>query len=384
MTITQPQSATLQQPVVTAPDEAYRQAGVDLHQAKAIVPIAKKASQRTQKASSTPLLGGIGGFCGAFSIPKGYEEPILLVATDGVGTKLEIAQQAGIHGTIGVDLVAMSVNDILVQGGKPLVFLDYLATDKIRTEVFEAILEGVATGCEQAGCALVGGETAEMPNFYQPNQYDLAGFAVGVVEKNNILPKTEKLAAGDVMLGLSSSGFHSNGYSLVRKTLQDNAITDWHAPLPTDESTSIAEALLAPTIIYVQPVLALLEAFPNAVKAMVHITGGGFQDNLPRVIPSHLQAVVKPQAWDWSAVIAYIQQLGGYSMETMLNTFNCGIGFVLLVDPAQAETVQQWLKDEYPQAFNVFEIGRLASLDVNSPSQDPVVFDLSTDGEIGT
>jgi phosphoribosylaminoimidazole synthetase len=223
-----------------------------------------------------------------------------------------------------------------------------------------------------------------MPNFYQPNQYDLAGFAVGVVEKNNVLPKTERLAAGDIMLGLSSSGFHSNGYSLVRKTLQDNAITNWNVPLPTDESISIAEALLAPTIIYVQPVLALLEAFPNAVKAMVHITGGGFQDNLPRVIPPHLQAVVKPQAWDWSPVIQYIQQLGGYSMETMLNTFNCGIGFVVLVDPAQAKTVQQWLKDQYPQAFNVFEIGRLASLDVNLPSQAPVVFDLSTETGIVT
>jgi phosphoribosylformylglycinamidine cyclo-ligase len=349
-------------PNCLSPDEAYRQAGVDLVQAKAIVPIAKKASQRTQKSSSTPLLGGIGGFCGAFTLPTGYETPVLLVATDGVGTKLEIAQQAGHHATIGVDLVAMSVNDILVQGGKPLVFLDYLATDKIRHDVFESILEGVATGCEQAGCALVGGETAEMPNFYQPHQYDLAGFAVGVVEKANLLPKTESLAVGDVLLGLSSSGFHSNGYSLVRKTLQENQITDWQVPLPTHPAVTIGEALLAPTVIYVQPILALLEAFPTAVKAMVHSTGGGFQDNLPRVVPAHLQAVVQPLSWDWSPVISYIQQLGGYSMETMLNTFNCGVGFVLLVNRSQAATVQQWLETHYPQAFNVFEIGVLAAM----------------------
>ena len=358
----------------TTSDESYRQAGVDLVQAKAIVPIAKQASQRTANASSTPLLGGIGGFCGAFTLPTGYETPVLLVATDGVGTKLEIAQQAGIHTTIGVDLVAMSVNDILVQGGKPLVFLDYLATDKIRPDVFESILAGVATGCEQAGCALVGGETAEMPNFYQPHQYDLAGFAVGVVEKTALLPKTETLTTGDVLLGLSSSGCHSNGYSLVRKTLQDNGITDWTAPLPTDTSVSIADALLAPTLIYVKPVLALLEAFPTAVKAMVHVTGGGFQDNLPRVLPSHLKAVVRPHAWQWLPVFTYLQQLGGYSLETMLNTFNCGVGFVLVVYPAQAETVQQWLKTHYSQAFDVAEIGVLAEKPADDSSES-VVFE---------
>jgi phosphoribosylformylglycinamidine cyclo-ligase len=358
--------------VEPASDEAYRQAGVDLAQAKAIIPTAKKASQRTQQASATPLVGGIGGFSGAFKLPAGYQSPVLLAATDGVGTKLEVAQQAGLHAGIGIDLVAMSVNDLLVQGGKPLIFLDYLATDKIRPDVFEAILDSVGEGCVQAGCALVGGETAEMPNFYQANQYDLAGFAVGVVEEANLLPKTDLLQPGDVLLGLSSTGFHSNGYSLVRKTLQENGVTDWTMPLPTNPAVTLAEALLAPTRIYVQPILALLAAFPTAVKAMVHVTGGGFQDNLPRVLPTHLQAVVRPDSWEWSPVITYVQTLGGFSAETMLNTFNCGIGFVLMVDATQATAVAAWLKQTYPDAFEVFEIGVLATATETHP---PVVFE---------
>lgn len=361
--------------VEPASDEAYRQAGVDLAQAKAIIPTAKKASQRTQQASATPLVGGIGGFSGAFKLPAGYQSPVLLAATDGVGTKLEVAQQAGLHAGIGIDLVAMSVNDLLVQGGKPLIFLDYLATDKIRPDVFEAILDSVAEGCVQAGCALVGGETAEMPNFYQANQYDLAGFAVGVVEEANLLPKTDLLQPGDVLLGLSSTGFHSNGYSLVRKTLQENGVTDWTMPLPTNPAVTLAEALLAPTRIYVQPILALLAAFPTAVKAMVHVTGGGFQDNLPRVLPSHLQAIVRPNAWEWSPVIAYLQTLGGFSAETMLNTFNCGIGFVLMVDATQANSVADWLKQQYPQAFEVFEIGVLATASITEVGTSLVVFE---------
>ena len=369
---TNPFSDTAVVPEPMASDEAYRQAGVDLAQAKAIIPTAKRASQRTQQASTTPLVGGIGGFSGAFKLPSGYQSPVLLAATDGVGTKLEVAQQAGLHAGIGIDLVAMSVNDLLVQGGKPLIFLDYLATDKIRPDVFEAILDSVAEGCVQAGCALVGGETAEMPNFYQANQYDLAGFSVGVVEEADLLPKTDLLQAGDVLLGLSSTGFHSNGYSLVRKTLQENGITDWTLPLPTNPTVSIAEALLAPTRIYVQPVLALLAELPKAVKAMVHVTGGGFQDNLPRVLPTHLQAVVWPDSWEWSPVITYVQTLGGFSAETMLNTFNCGIGFVLMVDATQATAVAAWLQQTYPDAFEVFKIGVLATATETHP---PVVFE---------
>ncbi len=325
----------------TSSDEAYRQAGVDLEQAKAVVGLAKKASQTSQRPEIT--LGGIGGFSGGFRIPKGYESPILLAATDGVGTKLDLAQQLGCHHGIGIDLVAMSVNDLLTQGGEPLVFLDYFATDQIQADVLDQVLSSIGEGCRESNCALIGGETAEMPGFYAKGQYDLAGFAVGVVEEAHLLPKQEAMQAGDVLLGIASSGPHANGYSLIRKILKDNAITQ-DMPLPNSSET-LYEALLKPTRLYVRPILALLKTHRNAIKGMVHVTGGGFQDNIPRVLPPYLKAVIHTASWERPPVFEWLAQAGHLDTLSLLHTFNAGIGFVLCVDASQAESVQKALSE---------------------------------------
>lgn len=333
-------------------DEAYRQAGVDLKHAEAIVDIARNAASSTKKSWQ---LGGIGGFSAAFEVPAGYRQPVLLCACDGVGTKLKLAFESDRHTTVGIDLVAMSVNDILVNGGKPLVFLDYLATDKIRPDQVNDILAGIAEGCRQADCALAGGETAEMPGFYAKEEYDLAGFCVGVVEKENLYPKKDRLQAGDVLIGLASSGLHSNGFSLVRKLLADHHI-DKTQFIPELNGT-LSDVLLAPTRIYVQSVLALLKAFPDAVPAMVHVTGGGFYDNIPRILTPDLSARIDVSAWALPPVFRYLQTLGNLTDETLWHTFNCGIGFILVVKSDQAEALLQWIAAETSeQAFRIGEL----------------------------
>lgn len=353
----------------SASEEAYRQAGVNLAGAREVVHHAKQAASKTLRADLG--FGGIGGFSGAFRIPQGYSEPVLLAGCDGVGTKLALAQQLQNHSTIGQDLVAMCVNDLLVQGAEPLVFLDYLATGKLDQNVLQAVLASIAEGCVLAGCVLAGGETAEMPGFYDASKYDLAGFSVGVAEASQLYPQTERLRAGDVLIGLSSSGVHSNGYSLVRKLLADNTV-DLSQPLEGD-SVSIGEALLRPTRIYVKPVLALLKELPQAVKAMVHITGGGFQDNLPRVLPEHLAAEVHVNAWPRQPVFTLLQRLGQLDEASLLHTFNAGIGFVLVVDADQAEAVLQWFaKPEVEAAIGkAYQIGQLGA---RSSQNEPEVY----------
>lgn len=341
-------------PARTSSDEAYRQAGVDLKHAEAVVDIARAAAESTRTGN---LLGGIGGFSGAFEIPPGYNRPVLLAACDGVGTKLKLAFAANRHDTVGVDLVAMSVNDILVNGGQPLVFLDYLATDKIRPDEMAQVLTGIAEGCRQAGCALIGGETAEMPGFYTANEYDLAGFCVGVAEKDDLYPKREQIQAGDVLIGLASSGLHSNGYSLVRKVLLQDAGLSLEAPLPEFSGATLADILLTPTRIYVKPVLQLLKALPTAVHAMVHVTGGGFYDNIPRVLTPEISAEINSSAWTLPPVFQVLQGLGNLSNESLWHTFNCGIGYILAVDAAQADAVLAFFNNETSEEAVV--IGRL-------------------------
>jgi phosphoribosylformylglycinamidine cyclo-ligase len=349
-------------------DEAYRQAGVDLENAKAVVGFAQKASQLGGRTDIT--VGGIGGFSGGFRIPKGYESPILLAATDGVGTKLDLAQQLGKHEGIGIDLVAMSVNDLLTQGGEPLVFLDYFATDKIQADVLDAILSSIGEGCRESNCALIGGETAEMPGFYAKGQYDLAGFAVGVVEEAHLLPKPEAMQAGDVLLGIASSGAHANGYSLIRKILKDNAITQ-DRPLPHGEET-LYDALLKPTRLYVRPILELLKTHRNAIKGMVHVTGGGFQDNIPRILPPHLKAVIDLDSWERPPVFEWLAQAGHLDDLSLLHTFNAGIGFVLCVEATQAEAVQKALGDILNNE-PIYQIGTLATKKGMAEEEAPVI-----------
>ena len=343
-------------------DEAYRQAGVDLKHASTVVDIAKQAAKMTPKAW---LLGGIGGFSGAFEIPPGYQHPVLLCACDGVGTKLKLAFECNQHETVGIDLVAMSVNDILVNGGKPLVFLDYIATEKIQPPQLEQILKGIGEGCQQADCALIGGETAEMPGFYTKGEYDLAGFCVGIAEKETLYPRKEKIQAGDVLIGLASSGLHSNGFSLVRKILFEDHQLELHQNIP-ELSASLAETLLNPTRIYVQSVLSLLRQFPDAIHAMVHVTGGGFYDNIPRVLQSGISADIDASTWHAPPIFSYLQSLGNLSNETMWHTFNCGIGFILVVSPEQRDEVLQFLSTQTSESAYV--IGQL----IATPNQSEV------------
>lgn len=341
-------------------DEAYRQAGVDLKRAEAVVDIAKSAAGKTRASSEKSwMLGGIGGFSGAFEIPEGYRQPVLLSACDGVGTKLKLAFMSGIHHTVGIDLVAMSVNDLLVNGGKPLVFLDYVATDQIRPEILAEILNGIAEGCAQADCVLAGGETAELPGFYTVGEYDLAGFAVGVVEKSRMLPCLDAVQPGDILVGLPSSGLHSNGYSLVRKILFEENASDWQSPNALLGTTPMAAAM-APTRIYVREVLQLLEACPDAVKAMAHITGGGFYDNIPRVLPEGISACIDKTTWRRPPIFQLLQEKGHLSDETLFHTFNCGIGMVLVLQPDAVSSVLDWFKANVT-AYAPVVIGQLES-----------------------
>jgi phosphoribosylformylglycinamidine cyclo-ligase len=311
---------------------SYRDAGVDIDAGDALVEAIKPFAKRTLREG---VLAGIGGFGALFEVSKKFREPVLVSGTDGVGTKLKLAFHLNRHDTVGIDLVAMSVNDILVQGAEPLFFLDYFACGRLDVATATDVIKGIAAGCEMAGCALIGGETAEMPSMYPDGEYDLAGFAVGAVEKSKIIDG-KKISPGDVVLGLASSGAHSNGYSLIRKIIEvakPDLNADFHG-------RPLADALLAPTRIYVKPLLSLMEKID--VRGMVHITGGGLVENIPRVLQPNLTAVLHRDAWTLPPLFQWLQQHGGVADAEMHRVFNCGIGMAVIVaaevaDQAQAE-----------------------------------------------
>lgn len=323
----------------------YADAGVDIDAGNALVTAIKPLAKATNRPGADVDLGGFGGL---FDLKRaGFRDPILVAANDGVGTKLKIAIDSGQHSTIGIDLVAMCVNDLVVQGAEPLFFLDYLAVGKLDAGIARDVIAGIADGCRQAGCALIGGETAEMPGMYKSGDYDLAGFAVGAVERGEALPRAD-IAVGDVLIGLRASGVHSNGYSLVRK-LVEHAKLDWASAAPFATGKSLAEALLTPTRIYVKPLLAAIRATggsgpAGAIKALSHITGGGLSENLPRVMPKDAAARIDLSTFEAPAVFGWLAKTGHLNDTEMLRTFNCGIGMVAVVSRAQADHVMSALK----------------------------------------
>ncbi|HEX4842271.1 MAG TPA: phosphoribosylformylglycinamidine cyclo-ligase [Limnobacter sp.] len=314
----------------------YKDAGVDIQAGDDLVEAIKPMAKRTLRPG---VLAGIGGFGALFEVPKGYREPVLVSGTDGVGTKLRLAFEWNIHHTVGIDLVAMSANDILVQGAEPLYFLDYFACGKLDVKTAASVVGGIATGCEQAGCALIGGETAEMPGMYPDGEYDLAGFAVGVVEKSEILDAS-KVKEGDAIIGLASNGAHSNGYSLVRKILE-RAQPDLGQPC---DGVTLKEAIMAPTRMYVKPVLKLIKALP--VHALAHITGGGLVENIPRVLPEQLTAELDRAAWPETDLFKWLQANGQVPFDEMNRVFNCGIGMVVVLPTEQVDAAMALLKAE--------------------------------------
>ena len=313
----------------------YADAGVDIDAGNALVERIKPAAKRTNRPG---VMAGLGGFGALFDLKgAGYVDPILVAATDGVGTKLRIAIDTGNVDGVGVDLVAMCVNDLVCQGAEPLFFLDYFATGKLETEQAARIIEGIAKGCEGSGCALIGGETAEMPGMYTEGDFDLAGFAVGAMERGADLPRD--VASGDVLLGLASDGVHSNGYSLVRKLVEMSGL-GWDAQCPWSDG-SLGQVLLTPTRLYVKPALAAVRA--GGVHALAHITGGGLTENLPRVLPETMGAQIDLDSWDLPGVFKWMAETGSISEAEMLKTFNCGVGMILVVAEDQAETLQNML-----------------------------------------
>lgn len=309
----------------------------------ALVEDIKPYAKRTMRPE---VLGGIGGFGSLFEVPKKFKHPVLVSGTDGVGTKLKLAFQLNKHDTVGIDLVAMSVNDILVQGAEPLFFLDYFACGKLEVGTAAQVIKGIAQGCEQSGCALVGGETAEMPGMYPPGEYDLAGFAVGCVEKENII-NGATIAAGDVVLGLASSGAHSNGYSLIRKLIELSGIdmdSDFHGK-------PFRDVVMAPTRIYVRPLLKLLATLP--VKGMAHITGGGLTENIPRVLPENLTAELKKGSWEMQPLFQWMQMQGNMADAEMFRTFNCGIGMAVIVAAGDEARAMKLLALEGEQVWRI-------------------------------
>ena len=327
---------------------SYRDAGVDIDAGNALVERLKAVTRRTRRSE---VIGGLGGFGALCEIPAGYREPVLVSGTDGVGTKLRLAMDTGIHDTIGIDLVAMCANDLVVAGAEPLFFLDYYATGKLAVETAVAVVSGIGRGCELEGCALVGGETAEMPGMYSGDDYDLAGFCVGVVEKSAIIDGSA-VRAGDSLVAIGSSGPHSNGYSLIRKILAVSG-TDLQQPFG---ERSLADALLTPTTIYVK---ALLELFPQVqVKALSHITGGGLPENLPRVLPAGCRAEIATDSWQWPEIFSLLQRLGNVETPEMYRTFNCGVGMVLCVAREDAQRTIALLEDRGHRAW---ELGRITS-----------------------
>jgi phosphoribosylformylglycinamidine cyclo-ligase len=327
----------------------YRSAGVDIGAGDEAVRRIKRLAASTQRPE---VLGGIGAFASFVTIPAGYREPVLVSSTDGVGTKLKVAFVADRHETVGIDLVAMGVNDLLVHGAEPLYFLDYLAVHRVDPARVEAIVSGVAEGCRRAGCALVGGETAEMTDMYAPDEYDLAGFAVGVAERSGIVTGAE-IKPGDHVLGLASSGLHSNGFTLVRKAVFESMGLRPGDMMP-GLGRSVADELLEPTRIYVKPVLGLLKSVP--VLGMAHVTGGGISENLPRVLPEGCQAVLEPRAWPVPPIFRSIQEAGRIEDAEMRRTFNMGLGYLLVVRPGDAARAAQVLSASGERVFDVGEI----------------------------
>jgi phosphoribosylformylglycinamidine cyclo-ligase len=341
----------------------YADAGVDIDAGNRMVELIKPLVRATARAGADAEIGGFGGL---FDLKRaGFSDPVLVAATDGVGTKVKIAIETGRHDTIGIDLVAMSVNDLVVQGAEPLFFLDYYACGKLAPEVGAHVVKGVAQGCREAGCALIGGETAEMPGLYQPGDYDLAGFAVGAAERDALLPRTD-VVTGDVVIGLASSGPHSNGYSLVRKIVEESGLA-WDARAPFDATRTLGEALLTPTRIYVKSCLAAIRA-SKAVKALAHITGGGFPDNIPRVLPKglgvniDLPSIFVPRVFKWLAATGHVAE------SDMLRTFNCGIGMVIVVAAGEDETVSDLLAEA---GEIVFRLGTVVAAKDGAP---PVIY----------
>jgi len=325
---------------------SYRDAGVDIDAGDALVEAIKPLAKRTMREG---VLGGIGGFGGLFEISKKFKEPVLVSGTDGVGTKLKLAFELNRHDTVGIDLVAMSVNDILVQGAEPLFFLDYFACGKLDVATATAVVSGIAKGCEESGCALLGGETAEMPGMYPDGEYDLAGFAVGAVEKSQIIDGS-KIVPGDVVLGLASSGIHSNGYSLVRKIIsvaKPDLEADFHG-------RKLADVLMAPTRLYVKPLLALMAAME--VKGLVHITGGGLVENIPRVLADNLTAVLDGASWTMPPLFQWLQQHGGVADAEMHRVFNCGIGMTVIVSKENADAAMAQLQAAGETVYRIGEI----------------------------
>ena len=330
--------------IMTNKPLTYKDAGVDIDAGNELVERIKPLVKRTQRPE---VLAGLGGFGGMFALPPGrYREPVLVSGTDGVGTKLMLAQHLNCHTTIGIDLVAMCVNDVLVQGAEPLFFLDYFACGKLDNDVASAVIEGIAEGCLQAGAALIGGETAEMPDMYSDGEYDLAGFTVGAVEREDLIDGSD-IASGDAIIGIASSGPHSNGYSLIRKVLD-------RSPNSEIEGSPASERLLAPTRIYVKPILALMQSV--SVKGLAHITGGGITENIPRVLQGSVDAEIDTKSWSPGPVFDWLAEHGNIETSEMRRTFNCGVGMVVIVDSADADETVRILNE---QGENAWKIGQI-------------------------
>lgn len=336
----------------------YREAGVDVEAGRGFVERIRNLVHSTRRPE---VIGGLGGFSGCFQLPPGFKEPVLVSSTDGVGTKLKIAQVLNLHHTVGIDLVAMCVNDVLTNGAEPLFFLDYLATGSLNPEQLTQVVAGISQGCQLAECALLGGETAEMPGFYQLGEYDLAGFCVGVVEKSQMLDGSQ-VQVGDVAIGLASQGVHSNGFSLVRKIVNERGF-DWSGSFgqaalrhpELDDTKTLGETFLTPTRIYVKPVLAARQAGLE-IHGMAHITGGGLPENLPRCLGTEQSIQIYPNSWSIPPIFQWLAEAGSVNPTAMFNTFNMGIGFVLLVPPNQAEQTISWFGKQDINAHAIGEV----------------------------
>ena len=340
---------------MSTPSLSYKDAGVDINAGNELVERIKPDVKRTTRPE---VIGGLGGFGALCAIPAKYKEPILVSGTDGVGTKLRLAIDLNRHDSIGIDLVAMCVNDLVVQGAEPLFFLDYYATGKLDVDVAASVIKGIANGCEQSGCALVGGETAEMPGMYHQGDYDLAGFCVGVVEKSEIIDGSQ-VKVGDALIALGSSGPHSNGYSLIRKVIDVAGVNPAEAQL---DGRSLADHLLAPTKIYVKSILQLIKHVD--VHAIAHLTGGGFWENIPRVLPKNTKAVIDESSWEWQPVFKWLQEKGNIETYEMYRTFNCGVGMVIALPQSQVETALAILKQS---GENAWLIGHIENAADNEP-----------------
>lgn len=333
---------------------SYADAGVSIDAGNLLVQKIKPLVKSTKRVGADSDIGGFGGI---FDLKAaGFRDPILVSATDGIGTKLKIAQDCNIHDTVGIDLVAMNVNDLIVQGAEPLFFLDYFACGKLEVEVGKDFVAGVVEGCLQSGCALVGGETAEMPGLYALGDYDGAGFTVGAVEREKILPRMDLMKSGDVVLGLASSGVHSNGFSLVRKIVESQPGLNYHSPCPWNKEKTLGQGLLVPTRIYVKQLLPVVQK--DLIKGMAHITGGGFLENIPRVMPEHLAVIVDAKSYDLPPIFKWLKQAGGLSAHEMSRTFNCGIGMIIVADRENVAEITRLL-----EAANetVYELGSVTT-----------------------